>query len=376
MGPQLTAKARAAEQATLRASDPDPLTAQWRRGGHGFMVLAAAACGVAGAAGAVVFRLLIRVFQALFFAGPGAASRRARVAFPRRSSRSRRRGTLAALVGARVAAGRSAVSSSGRSSASSPARRGGHGVPEVMEAVALRGGVIRRRAAAVKITASAVTLGTGGSAGREGPIVQIGAVLGSAIGQALRVPRRQMRTLVGCGAAAGLAATFNAPIAGALFSAEVIVGDFALTQFSPIVISAVVATVLSRFVLGYHPSFVVPAWALVSPCEIAPYGALGLLAGLVAVVFMRALYGAEDVFERLPLPGWLRPASAGSASARSRFVPRVIGVGYETVDACFAGGFAAPPSRCSSSRSSWRRRSRSARAARGASSRRRSSSAR
>ena len=149
----------------------------------------------------------------------------------------------------------------------------GHGIPEVMEAVALRGGVMRRRAAAVKITASAVTLGSGGSAGQEGPIVQIGAVLGSAIGQALRVPGRQLRTLVGCGAAAGLAATFNAPIAGAIFAAEVIVGDFALTQFSPIVISSVVATVLSRYFLGNYPSFVVPPWELVSPFELAAYGA-------------------------------------------------------------------------------------------------------
>ena len=155
----------------------------------------------------------------------------------------------------------------------------GHGIPEVMEAVALRGGVMRRRAAAVKITASAVTLGSGGSAGHEGPIVQIGAALGSAIGQALRVPGRQLRTLVGCGAAAGLSATFNAPIAGAIFAVEVIVGDFAVAQFSPIVISSVVATVLSRCLLGNYPSFVVPAWELVSPFELAAYVVLGLARG-------------------------------------------------------------------------------------------------
>ena len=305
------------------------------------MVLAAAACGVAGAAGAVVFRLLIRVFQALFFEGPGAAL--AVLASPSLGD------PLDPVAAARSlpwwvlvwlpALGGLVVGPLIRFFARE-AR--GHGIPEVMEAVALRGGVMRRRAAAVKITASAVTLGSGGSAGQEGPIVQIGAVLGSAIGQALRVPGRQLRTLVGCGAAAGLAATFNAPIAGAVFSAEVIVGDFALTQFSPIVISAVVATVLSRYFLGNYPSFVVPPWELVSPFELAAYGALGLLAGLVAVVFMRALYGAEDGFARLPLPDWLRPACGGLlVGGIACFVPRVIGVGYETVDDVLRGGFAA-----------------------------------
>jgi CIC family chloride channel protein len=200
---------------------------------------------------------------------------------------------------------------------------------------------MRRRAAAVKITASAVTLGSGGSAGQEGPIVQIGAVLGSAIGQALRVPGRQLRTLVGCGAAAGLAATFNAPIAGAIFAAEVIVGDFAVAQFSPIVISAVVATVLSRYFLGNYPSFVVPPWELVSPFELAAYALLGLLAGLVALAFMRTLYRTEDLFSKLPVPEWLRPALGGLAvGAIALFVPRVMGVGYETVDDVLSGGLA------------------------------------
>jgi CIC family chloride channel protein len=212
-----------------------------------------------------------------------------------------------------------------------------------MEAVALRGGVMRRRAAAVKITASAVTLGSGGSAGQEGPIVQIGAALGSAVGQALRVPGRQLRTLVGCGAAAGLAATFNAPIAGAIFAAEVIVGDFAVAQFSPIVISAVVATVLSRYFLGNYPSFVVPSWELVSPFELAAYALLGLLAGLVALAFMRTLYRTEDLFAKLPVPEWLRPALGGLAvGAIALFMPRVMGVGYETVDDVLSGSLEMP----------------------------------
>jgi CIC family chloride channel protein len=306
------------------------------------MVLAATACGAAGAAGAVVFRILIRFFQALFFEGPQAA--------------------LAVLASPPLGEPVDPIAAAGSLPfwvvLCLPALGGlvagpliwflarearGHGIPEVMEAVALRGGVMRRRAAAVKITASAVTLGSGGSAGQEGPIVQIGAALGSAVGQALRVPGRQLRTLVGCGAAAGLAATFNAPIAGAIFAAEVIVGDFAVAQFSPIVISAVVATVLSRYFLGNYPSFVVPPWELVSPFELAAYALLGLLAGLVALAFMRTLYRTEDLFAKLPVPEWLRPACGGLAvGAIAVFVPRVMGVGYETVDEVLRGGLAVP----------------------------------
>jgi CIC family chloride channel protein len=113
----------------------------------------------------------------------------------------------------------------------------GHGVPEVMEAVILRGGRIRARVVLAKLVASGLCIGTGGSVGREGPIVQIGSALGSAIGQLMHLGERRLRTLVGCGAAAGIAVTFNAPIAGVLFAAEVILGDFAPTQLTPIVIS-------------------------------------------------------------------------------------------------------------------------------------------
>ena len=122
----------------------------------------------------------------------------------------------------------------------------GHGVPEVMQAILLKGGVIRGRVAFVKTIASAITIGTGGSVGREGPIIQIGSSIGSIIGQFFRVPSRRLKTLVACGAAAGIAAAFNAPIAGALFAVEIILMDFAVAQFSPIVISSVMATVISR----------------------------------------------------------------------------------------------------------------------------------
>lgn len=301
------------------------------------MTLAAAACGVAGAAGAIVFRFLIRLFQGLYFEGPAGALAVVEAGLlptahdPLAAAQALPFWLLALLpaLGGLVAG--PLVWRFAREAR-------GHGIPEVMEAVALRGGVMRRRAGAVKITASAITIGSGGSAGQEGPIVQFGAVLGSAIGQALHVPGRQLRTLVGCGAAAGLAATFNAPIAGALFAAEVIVGDFAVAQFSPIVIASVTATVLSRRFLGNYPSFEVPDYELVSFAELGAYLLLGLFAGIVAVAFMRALYGAEDAFARVRIPDWLRPALGGlCVGALACAVPNVLGVGYETVDLALEG---------------------------------------
>ena len=218
----------------------------------------------------------------------------------------------------------------------------GHGVPEVMKAVATRGGVIRARVVAIKAIASAVSIGTGGSVGREGPIVQIGSAVGSAFGQLLRLQVLQLRTLVACGAAAGISATFNAPIAGALFAAEVILANFAVAQFTPIVISSVVATVASRFFLGNHPAFLVPPYEIVSPFELAPYMVTGVVAGLVAVVFIRALDTAEDGFARIPMPEPLKAGLGGlMVGAIGISLPEVFGVGYSTISLALAGELAA-----------------------------------
>ncbi|MEA2014817.1 MAG: chloride channel protein [Thermodesulfobacteriota bacterium] len=137
-----------------------------------------------------------------------------------------------------------------------------------MEAVALKGGIIRKRVVLIKSLASAICIGTGGSAGREGPIVQIGSAIGSSFGQIMKVSADRMRTLVGCGAAAGIAATFNAPIAGVMFAMEIILGEFGIATFSPIVVSSVMATVISRAYLGDYPAFVVPHYTLVNTLEI------------------------------------------------------------------------------------------------------------
>ncbi len=215
----------------------------------------------------------------------------------------------------------------------------GHGVPEVMEAVALHGGRIRPRVVIAKMVASGICIATGGSVGREGPIVQIGSSLGSTIGQWLKINERRLRTLVGCGAAAGIAATFNAPVAGALFAVEIILGDFGVSQFSPIVISSVMATVVSRHFLGDFPAFDVPAYSLISPFELLVYAVLGLITGLVAVAFVKALYGFEDLFDRISLYPPLKTVIGGACIGIIALAfPEVLGVGYETINEALRGG--------------------------------------
>ncbi|NDV17868.1 CBS domain-containing protein [Pseudodesulfovibrio sp. JC047] len=205
----------------------------------------------------------------------------------------------------------------------------GHGVPEVMQAIALRGGRIRKRVAAAKIFASAVTIGSGGSVGREGPMVQIGASIGSSIGQVFKTPSVHMKTMVGCGAAAGIAATFNAPIAGVLFALEIIIGDFGVMQFSPVVLSSVTATAISRYYFGDFPHFDIPAYSIVSLWEYLLYPLLGIVSGLVGLSFTKILYWFEDGFDAIPIPDWIKPAIGGAVLGGILAVfPQVFGVGY------------------------------------------------
>jgi CIC family chloride channel protein len=209
----------------------------------------------------------------------------------------------------------------------------GTGVPEVMEAVARRGGSIRKRIAVFKALAVAICLGSGGSAGREGPIVHVGAAIGSLLGRIFPVPVRNLRTFVGCGAAAGIAATFNAPIAGALFAGEVILGRFGVVRFSAIVISSVVATVVSHHFIGDFPAFIVPAFSLARTEELFFHGLLGLAAALIGCAFIWALARTRGVFARLPLPEPLKPAVGGLlVGAIALFAPRVLGVGYGSIN--------------------------------------------
>jgi CIC family chloride channel protein len=214
----------------------------------------------------------------------------------------------------------------------------GHGVPEVMEAVAHKGGEIRPRLVVVKALASAINIGTGGSVGREGPIVQIGSAAGSSMGQLLKVPEPQMRLLVACGAAAGIAATFNAPLTGVVFAVEIVLGSAAIRVFSPIVVSSVLATAVSRWYLGHAPAFEIPAYRLRSPAELLAYVLLGVLAGLLGVAFVRVLYKTEDLFDRLPAQRLLPPLLGGLiVGSLALVLPNVLGLGYETIDLALSG---------------------------------------
>jgi CIC family chloride channel protein len=172
----------------------------------------------------------------------------------------------------------------------------GHGVPEVMEAVTRRGGRIRTRVAYVKAIASALTIGSGGSAGREGPIVQIGSAIGSTIARAFRMSDRRRSTFVAAGAAAGVAAVFNAPLAGVFFALEVVLRSFTARGFSTVVISAVTANAVWRVMVGDESILTAEVYRLEEPLELLLYGALGIFAAVVAVIFVRVLYFIEDKF--------------------------------------------------------------------------------
>ncbi len=208
----------------------------------------------------------------------------------------------------------------------------GHGVPEVMTALATRGGRIRKRVVAVKVVASALTIGFGGTAGREGPMVQIGSAIGSTIGQSAKLKAANVRTLVACGAAGGIAATFNAPIAAAIFSMEVLMGRIH-ADFLLILLTSLSSCMVARHYLGNFPAFMAPAYDLVSPAELPFYFALGLVGGGAAVLYTRALYKAEDIWGDWKFPEWLKPAVGGLAVGLIlRFFPEVYGSGLPAVE--------------------------------------------
>jgi CIC family chloride channel protein len=219
----------------------------------------------------------------------------------------------------------------------------GHGVPEVMLAVSQNGGRIRPRVAAVKALASAVCIGAGGSVGREGPIVQIGSALGSGLGQVLRMPESRLRLLVACGAAGGISATFNAPIAGVFFALELILRDFETEAFGTVVLSSVIADVIGRAAFGSQPFLALPSFEQRSYWEYALYAGLGLTAAVVGTAFIRILYGMEDLADRIWRgPGWLRPAAGGVLLGGVLLaLPQLYGVGYPVLEHAIGGGYTA-----------------------------------
>jgi len=217
----------------------------------------------------------------------------------------------------------------------------GHGVPEVMLAVAEHGGRIRPQVAIIKSLASALCIGSGGSVGREGPIVQIGSALGSAIGQAVKVPESRLRLLVACGAAGGISATFNAPIAGVVFALELILRDFQAESFGMVVLASVAANVIGRAAFGSGAFLSLPPFELTSYWEYLLYAVLGVVAALVGVAFIRVLYGLEDVADRIWRgPEWLRPGAGGVLFGLLLLaVPQMYGVGYPVLESAIDGKY-------------------------------------
>ena len=220
----------------------------------------------------------------------------------------------------------------------------GPGIAEVMQAMVIRGGRIRPRVAVVKALVSAICIGTGGSVGREGPIAQIGSSIGSTVGQVLNLSDERIRSLVACGAAGGVAATFNAPIAGSIFALEVILGSFQAVNFGMVVISAVVADVIAHTFGGNLRAFVIPEYILVSPWELLLYLALGTMAAVLSTAFSRLLYLSGDLWDAIPLPEYLKPAvgglllgGVGILTFKIDGFPRVFGVGYNSISHAIFG---------------------------------------
>ena len=215
----------------------------------------------------------------------------------------------------------------------------GHGVPEVMVAVTQKQGKIRPVVALVKSLASAITIGAGGSVGKEGPIVQIGASFGSSIGQAFKLSSRDTIILVGAGVAGGISATFNAPIGGIMFALELILPEYSLMTIMPLVVSAIIATTVGGIFMGSQPSFIIPEYAMVSPYELLFYVVLGLLAGILSVLFIKTVYAAEDFFDGWKINPTIKALIGGVIVGAIGYTSlllfgnyHVFGVGYDFLD--------------------------------------------
>ena len=319
---------------------PGPLPVQrgrraagtWLRASDSGLLAISLAVGVGAGLGAVAFRWLIRVFTEILsgHADYAAAGHAPHPALPEFG--------MWFVVGAPVVAG--LVYGPLVYFFAREAR--GHGVPEVMYAVAQRGGRIAPKVAVVKALASAMCIGGGGSVGREGPIVQIGSALGSTLGSLARLNEERMRVVVACGAAGGIAATFNAPLAGVFFAMELILSDFAARSFGMVVVSSVTASVIGRGVFGNHPFLALPPFAVVHVWEYLPFAALGVIAGGIGAMFTRVLYAVEDACDTVWRgPEWARPAVGGVLLGLLLLaVPQMYGVGYPVLGDGVSGKYA------------------------------------
>ena len=214
----------------------------------------------------------------------------------------------------------------------------GPGVPEIIKSVTLGHSYIRHRVTFLKALVTSLLIGTGASVGREGPIAQIGASVGSSLSQVFRLPQELRRVCLAAGAAAGIAATFNAPIAGTFFAIEIILLDIEITYISHIIISSIVASVFSRIFWGDFPAFKVGAFQILSYWELLVYLVLGISAAAISIAFVKILFFTQDVFDRLIIPDWIKPGMGGlGLGIMALWVPQVMGVGYDTINLALAG---------------------------------------
>jgi len=217
----------------------------------------------------------------------------------------------------------------------------GHGIPEAMEAVLVHRSRIEPRVAILKPISAAIAIGTGGPFGAEGPIIQTGGAVGSLVGQMFHTTASERKVLLACGAAAGMSATFNTPIAGVILAIELLLFEFKARSFIPLVIASTLATAVHMQLLGAGPMFKIAALDFGIPRALPFYLALGLVCGLAAAGFSKLLYWTEDQFEKLPFDELWWPAIGGlGLGIIAYFVPRVLGVGYDTIGDILDGNLA------------------------------------
>ncbi len=214
------------------------------------------------------------------------------------------------------------------------------GVADVMEAVIVNRGKMKLAPGIGGLFVNALTLGCGGSSGREGPVVHFCALIASQLGQRFRLPSKYYMTLIACGVSSGVAASFNAPIAGMFFALEVVVGSLATQAFAPIVIASVIGTVISRVYIGDFPAFIIPNYQIVSLWEFPAIALLGVVAAAVSLLFIWSIGFSERTIDRFRIPEVLRPAAGGVVLGTiALFFPQIIGVGYEATDNALQGHY-------------------------------------
>jgi CIC family chloride channel protein len=289
--------------------------------------------GIVSGLGAVLFRALIGFLHNLLFLGNLSAAYDANIHTP-----SSPWGPWIILVPAAGALGVAFLVKNFAPEAK------GHGVPEVMDAVYHRRGIIRPVVSLVKALASALSIGSGASIGREGPIIQIGSSFGSTVGQLLGLPAWQRITLIAAGAGGGIGATFNTPVGGVLFAVEIILHEVSARTLVPVVTATATATYIGQLFFGPHPSFSIPAletpfFVVAKPIVLAAYASLGAIAGLVSAIFIRSIYGCEELFEKYVKGGYYVQHAMGMLAVGSlmyalmrRFGHYYVqGVGYATI---------------------------------------------